>query len=208
MRGDIDWSARPFPCTNVEKKLMPLHGTAPIFFKNGFYCVDCDGTLGALHLKKDGSWSVLAKPKKIFNNDMHPKLLVVCGGDLLLIKLGHLGTAVRIYRLDSSEMEWVKVESLGKHMLFISETSCMSAVAPNTQMENIIYFPRTYLNGGGILSYSLATGSYHSSFTENCQDSLKNSFHETKGWLSNCTWIQPNWCKSTEQELDWLNPLR
>ncbi|KAI3958140.1 hypothetical protein MKW98_020782 [Papaver atlanticum] len=152
MRGDDDWIACPFPNTNV-KKLMPLHGTAPILYKNGFYCVDCDGTLGAYDIMKDDGWSVLEKPKKIFKNDMHPNLLVECGGDLLLVKIGHIGTSVRIFRLDFSEMEWVEVESLGKHMLFISETSCLSAIAPNSRTENKIFFPRLYLNGGGILSY-------------------------------------------------------
>ncbi|XP_026459497.1 F-box/kelch-repeat protein At1g57790-like [Papaver somniferum] len=197
--GDI-WLPIDFPYTNV-KKLMPLHGTAPILYKNGFYCVYCDGTLGVYDTMKNGGWSVLEKPKKIFKNDMHPNLLVECGGDLLLVKLGHLGAAVRIFRLDFSVMEWVKVETLGKYMLFISETSCLSSIAPNSRMEYMMCFPRVYLNGEGILLYSLETGSYHSS--SSAENSL-NIFYETEGWLSNCTWIQPNWSKCTQQELDWL----
>ncbi|KAI3958795.1 hypothetical protein MKX01_023471, partial [Papaver californicum] len=123
--------------------------------------------------------------------------------DLLLVKLGGPKMLVRIFRMDFSEMEWVKIESLGKHMLFISDITCFSAIAPNSQMENKVYFPRLYLDGEGILCYSLETGSYHSfGGTSQCS---ANNIYGTKGWHSNCTWIQPNWSKSTAQKLDWLD---
>ncbi|OVA04481.1 Protein of unknown function DUF295 [Macleaya cordata] len=101
-------------------------------------------------------------------------------------------------RLDFSKMVWVKVESLGKHMLFISNTSSLSAIAPDSRMENKIYFAR--LHGEEILFYSLDTGSYH------CLGSRHSAkdFYDTTERL-NCTWIEPNWLGTTEQELDWLS---
>ncbi|OVA04482.1 Protein of unknown function DUF295 [Macleaya cordata] len=100
-------------------------------------------------------WKVLAKPRKHFNV-VYPSFLVECDRKLLLVDLGPLGKSVEIFSLDFSKMVWVKVESLGKHMLFISNTSCLSAIAPNSCMENKIYLAR--LHGEEILFYSLGTG--------------------------------------------------
>ncbi|KAI3891139.1 hypothetical protein MKW98_007444 [Papaver atlanticum] len=198
--GEDSWEGYSYINANREE-FLPLC-SAPIIYKEVLYCVDCNGTLGTYDLQSDGdTWSVLKKPRKVFNDDMNPIFLVECGGDLLSVKLGHLGMPVRIFRLDLSEMEWVEVETLGKHMLFISKASCLSALAPDSRMENKIYFPRLCLNGEGILSYSLDTSSYCSSGQN---QHFPSNFYETEGWFSNCTWIQPNWSKSTAHELDWL----
>ncbi|XP_026459661.1 F-box/kelch-repeat protein At1g57790-like [Papaver somniferum] len=206
MGGADSWEWYVSPNADI-KKFMPLCNITPVLYKKVIYCVDNNGTLGAFDPTcDDNPWSVLTNPSKQFDDDMHPGFLVECGKDLLLVKLGHVGKLVRILRLDLSEMKWVKVETLGKRMLFISSTTCVSAVAPNRDMENKIYFPRLCLNGEGILVYSLETCSYHSSGGK--QQLPVNNFYETEGWLSNCTWIQPNWSKSTPQELDWFKPQK
>ncbi|KAI3958723.1 hypothetical protein MKX01_023399 [Papaver californicum] len=91
----------------------------------------------------DDIFEFLEKPRGHFK-DSYPSFLVKCGENLLLNGF--------------SKMEWAKVESLGQHMLFISDICCFSAVAPNSQMENKVYFPRLCLDGEGILYYSLETG--------------------------------------------------
>ncbi|KAI3874949.1 hypothetical protein MKW98_019522 [Papaver atlanticum] len=195
-RGSQDWDFFDFD----EEKFSPsspLRNT-PILFDGEFYCVGYDGALGNFDLNDGYSWEALEKPRQQFK-DSYPTFLAECGGDLLLVKLGCSEMPVRIFRLDF-EMEWVKLESLGKHMLFINGISCFSAIAPNSRMANNVYFPRLCLNGEGVLFYSLETGSYHS--FEN-RDYAKN-FCGAKGWLRNYTWIEPNWSKSTPQELDWF----
>ncbi|XP_026403622.1 F-box/kelch-repeat protein At1g57790-like [Papaver somniferum] len=196
-RGAVSWSVCNSQNTNVEK-FMPSHNT-PVFYNGAFYCVDYNGMLGVFNLE-DHSWKVLEKPLEQFSG-IYPSFLVECAGQILLVNFGHLGATIRVFRLDFSKMVWDEVRNLGKHMLFISYTSCFSAIAPHKRMENKIYFPRLCLNGEGVLFYSLETGNYHSFGTRHSA----NNFYETEGWYTNCTWIEPNWSKA--QELDWLKPL-
>ncbi|XP_026378185.1 F-box/kelch-repeat protein At1g57790-like [Papaver somniferum] len=162
----------------------------PVFHNGVFYCLDYNGMLGVFDVKKgDRGWEVLSKSLKQFSN-FYPSYLVECDEKLLLVNVGQSGKSVDIYRLDDSEMVWVKLNSLGKHALFISYTSSFSVVAPRSCMENKIYFPR--LHGESILYYSLDTCRYH------CVGSNQHSsqdFHNTKERLS-CTWIQPNWSQA------------
>ncbi|KAI3903501.1 hypothetical protein MKW98_032155 [Papaver atlanticum] len=197
-RGEQEWEFFSLEEFDVQK--YSASWNTPTLFYGVFYSVGNDGTLNKLNLL-DVTYELLEKPHERFN-DSYPSLLVKCGEDLLLVKLGCPKMLVRILRMDFSEMEWVEVESLGKHMLFLSDITCFSAISPNSQMENKVYFPRKYLDSEGILCYSLETGRYHS-FGGTSQHSA-NNIYGTKGWHSNCTWIQPNWSKSTAQELDWM----
>ncbi|KAI3944219.1 hypothetical protein MKW98_016449 [Papaver atlanticum] len=199
-RGKQEWDFFDFD-EQKYSPYWPLRNT-PISFDGEFYSVGYDGVLGNFNLENDGyNWKVFEKPQQQFK-DSYPSFLVKCGDNLLLVKLGCLEMPVRLFKLDFAEMEWVKVESLGKHMLFISDIACFSAIAPNNRMENKIYFPRLCLNGEGVLFYSLETGNYHFFGTQH----VAKNFCGTKGWLRNCTWIEPNWSKSTAQELDWFAP--
>ncbi|KAI3853595.1 hypothetical protein MKW98_025112 [Papaver atlanticum] len=197
-KGEAFWS--PFVFSNADaERYIPLHNT-PVIFNGVFYCVDYNGVLGVFNID-DNSWKVLEKPHQQFGA-MYPSFLVECGGELLLVKIERYGTLFGIFRLDFNKMNWVRVENLGKHMLFVSYTSCLSAIAPTGRMENKVYFPRSYLNGKGVVCYSLETGSYCSFGS---QHSAKD-FYDTEDWYANCTWIEPNWLKSTAQELEWVMP--
>ncbi|KAI3943503.1 hypothetical protein MKX01_019190 [Papaver californicum] len=200
-RGENSWRFREFDNINLEYYKSLLN--TPALHKGTFYRLDYNGLLGAFNLEDGISWSykVLAKPRKLFGR-AYPSFLVECGGDLILVKLGHNGTLVGVFRLDFSRMEWVSIKSLGKHMLFVSYTSCISRIAPNSGMENKIYFPRLSLHGEGILYYSLDTGRYHSLGSRH----TGKDFSDSKGWAS-WSWIEPNWSRSTVQELDWTVTL-
>ncbi|XP_026389634.1 uncharacterized protein LOC113284403 isoform X2 [Papaver somniferum] len=169
-RGSQDWDFFYFD----EEKFSPSSPirNTPILFDGEFYCVGYDGALGNFDLNDGYNWEVLEEARQQFK-DSYPTFLAECGGDLLLVKLGCSEMPVRIFRLDFAKRKWVKVESLGKHMLFIYDISCFSAIAPNSRMAN------------------------------KSRDFAKN-FCGTKGWLRNYTWIEPNWSKSTPQELDWF----
>ncbi|XP_026455994.1 uncharacterized protein LOC113356968 isoform X1 [Papaver somniferum] len=158
----------------------------PVFYNGAFYCLDYNGMLGVFNMKGDSSWKVLSKSSKQFSV-FYPSYLVECDEKLLFVNLGQSGKPVDIYRLDDSEMVWVKLNSLGKHALFISYTSSFSAVSPRSCVENNIYFPR--LQGERILYYSLDACRYH--FVGGNQHSTQD-FHKTKE-RSNCTWIEPRW---------------
>ncbi|KAI3979494.1 hypothetical protein MKX01_001686 [Papaver californicum] len=106
---------------------------------------------------------------------------------------------VKVFRLDIDKKLWVKVESLGKYMLFISNTSSLSAMAPNSQMENKTYFPR--FHGEDIVYYSLDTCKYH---TFGSQQYSGLDFYNTKEQLY-CIWIEPNWTQTAAQELVWCS---
>ncbi|XP_026451766.1 F-box/kelch-repeat protein At1g57790-like [Papaver somniferum] len=174
---------------SLEYNFMPCVNN-PVFYNGAFYCLDYNGMLGVFNMKGDFSWKVLSKSLKQFGG-FYPSYLVECDDKLLLVNLGHCGKSVDIYRLDDSEMVWVKLNSLGKHALFISNTSSFSAVAPRSCMENNIYFPRLY--GGRILYYSLDTRRYHCVGSD---QHTSQDFHNTKE-RSNSTWIEPYWSQAS-----------
>ncbi|XP_026451887.1 uncharacterized protein LOC113352258 [Papaver somniferum] len=175
----------------------------PILHQGAFYCVDYNGLIGTFNLE-DNTWKVHGAPLIGSYEDKYPypSFLVKSGEDLILVKLGSQENLVRTYKLNFPVMVWVEVESLGKRTLFISHTSCVSAIAPNNEMENKIYFPRLCLKGEGILFYSLETGRYDSFGDQHSSKSL----YETEGWRENCTWIEPSWTKFTPQDLNWFEP--
>ncbi|KAI3956861.1 hypothetical protein MKX01_000895 [Papaver californicum] len=152
VKNSTGWTARQFiyeslwePCTICYSlnEFMPCINN-PVFYKRDFYCLDYDGI-----------WKVLSKSLKQFSS-FFSSYLVECDDKLLLVSLGQSGKWVDVYRLDDdSEMVWVKMNSLGKHALFISYTSSLSVIPPRSCMENKIYFPRSY--GERILYYSLDT---------------------------------------------------
>ncbi|KAI3928506.1 hypothetical protein MKW98_024107 [Papaver atlanticum] len=183
---------------HVEDNFIPCINN-PVFYKGAFYCLDYNGMLGVFNLKGGVSWKILPKSLKQFGG-FYPSYLVECEEKLLLVNVGQSGKLVEIYRLDDSEMVWVKLNSLGKHALFISYTSSFSTVAPRSCMENNIYFPRLY--AGKVLYYSLDTCRYHS------VGHSSRDFHSSKE-RSNCTWIEPNWSQaSLRQESDYMLRVR
>ncbi|XP_026382598.1 uncharacterized protein LOC113277827 [Papaver somniferum] len=197
-RGKQVWDIFSF---NNAIQYMPLCNP-PILHRGAFYCVDYNGLLGAFKLE-DNTWEVLGMPRDRYNDTYpYPSFLVESGDDLLLVKLGCQEKLVRIFKLNFPGMDWVAVESLGQHMLFISHTSCFSSIAPSSRMENKVYLPRLCFNGEGILFYSLETGRYDSFGGRHSSKNLC----ETEGWRTNCTWVESNWCKFTPQELNWLEP--
>ncbi|XP_026449034.1 uncharacterized protein LOC113349302 isoform X2 [Papaver somniferum] len=185
-KGATDWDVHDFDYEGrCEDYFMPCINN-PVFFDKAFYCLDYNGMLGVFNMTEDSSWEILPKSLKQFSG-FYPSYLVGCDKKLLLVNLGQSGKSVDIYRLDHTEMVWVKLNSLGKHVLFINYASSFSAVAPRSCMENKIYFPRLY--GERILYYSLDTCKYH--YVGSNQPSSQD-FHNTKERLR-CTWIEPRW---------------
>ncbi|MCL7034772.1 hypothetical protein MKW94_029827 [Papaver nudicaule] len=168
---------------------------SPIFYNGAFYCLDLNGNLGVFTVENDIKWEILSMVPRPNCGFIYKSYLVEVEGKLLAVLLGHYGKWVRIFRLDMSEMVWVEVEHLGRHLLFVSNTSCISTIAPS-RMVNRIYFPR--LQNGGILFYSLDSGKYHSLKSENHRTDYCNSKDNLR-----CSWIEPNWLQTTQPNIAW-----
>ncbi|KAI3949021.1 hypothetical protein MKW98_021627 [Papaver atlanticum] len=201
-RGYEDWSYAVY--NNIylppHKKKMDFEPTlnSPVFYRGRFYCLDHNGTLGVFkHEHPNRSWEILSMITPPNCGFIYDGFLVECEGKLLSVLLGRLGNWIRIFRLDVAKMVWLEVKHLGRHMLFLSNESCISALAPTSQMENKIYFPR--LHNEGILYYSLDTGMYHS--LGSCHSA--KDFRDSKKKL-HCSWIEPNWSEISDHHLEWL----
>ncbi|XP_026379708.1 F-box/kelch-repeat protein At1g57790-like [Papaver somniferum] len=201
-RGDDRWINDSFPSSYLppDGKMMKFEVdfNNPVFYRGAFYCLDNNGTLGVSTIEHSSSWEILATVTRPKCECIYKTFLVECEGKLLSVLLGHLGKWVRVFRLNDADMVWVEVKHLGRHMLFISNTSCISAIAPTGQMENKIYFPR--LHNEGILYFSLETsifhcvGSRHSA--KDCRDSKEKL---------NCSWIEPNWSEMSDEYRNWYD---
>ncbi|KAI3877676.1 hypothetical protein MKW98_020157 [Papaver atlanticum] len=199
-RGDEMWTysivASVYsPPNRINMKFEPALNS-PIFYNGGFYCLDMNRTLGVFTLENGTEWEVLSMIPRPNLDLIYTSYLVKFEGQLLSVLLGHYGKWVRLFRLDLDEMVWIEVEHLGRHMLFISSTSCIATIAPTSEMENKIYFPR--LQNEGILYYSLDSGKYHSLGSEHYSKDYCNSTENLR-----CSWIEPNWSKTTQSNFDW-----
>ncbi|XP_026414874.1 uncharacterized protein LOC113310418 isoform X3 [Papaver somniferum] len=159
-RGDQSWTHNVYNNVYLHPGREPVYFQLtfnnPVFFCGVFYSLDINGILGVFKFGSGISWEVLAMVAPPNCEFIYKSFLVECDGKLMSVLLGHLGKWVRIFRLNETDMIWVEVKHLGQHMLCISNTSCVSAMAPTSRMENKIYFPR--LHNEGILYYSLDTG--------------------------------------------------
>ncbi|XP_026432841.1 uncharacterized protein LOC113330201 isoform X2 [Papaver somniferum] len=158
-RGDESWIHNIFDNIYLPSRTnnvnFQLNYNNPVSHSGAFYCLDLNGTLGVFKLGHGISWGILAMVAPPNSEFIYKSFLVECDGKLMSVLLGHLGKWVRIFRLNDTEMVWVEVKCLGRYMLCISNTACVSAMAPTSRMENKIYFPR--LHNEGILYYSLDT---------------------------------------------------
>ncbi|KAI3849668.1 hypothetical protein MKW98_026582 [Papaver atlanticum] len=169
----------------------------PVFSGGAFYCLDLNGALGVFKLAENGiTWDILSMVPRPTCGFIYKSYLVELEGKLLSILLGYFGKWVRIFRLDMSAMVWVKVEDLGRHVVFISNTSCIATVSPTSRMENKIYFPR--LQNEKVLFYSLNSGKYHSLDCKHYGIDYSNSTENLR-----CSWIEPNWSETRQPSFDW-----
>ncbi|XP_026413648.1 F-box/kelch-repeat protein At1g57790-like isoform X2 [Papaver somniferum] len=173
----------------------------PVFSRGAFYCLDLNGSLGVFKLEENGiTWDILSMVPRPTCGFIYKSYLVELEGKLLSVLLGHFGKWVRIFRLDMSAMVWVEVEDLGRHVVFISNTSCIATVAPTSRMENKIYFSR--LQNEKVLFFSLDSGKYHSLDSKHYGKDYSNSTENLR-----CSWIEPNWSETRQPSFDWSQHL-
>ncbi|GJY69700.1 hypothetical protein Tco_0472682 [Tanacetum coccineum] len=119
--------------------------------------------------------------------------LVRCEQRFLLVILGEFGESVEVFKLNDTTQEWVKIDSLGKHMIFISRASPICIEAKIPEMENKIYFPRLSSPKGNMVFYSLETCRYHTFNNKDIQENF-GDFFATRSLAAPHAWIEPDWC--------------
>ena len=118
------------------------------------------------------------------------RFLAKCDKHCFLVVIGDFGKSIEVFNLNDSRNEWEKVDGLGKHMIYISRSTCLCIEAKAPQMENKIYFPR--LHSGKIVFYSLETCRYHTFNGKMVEDSFVD-FIGTEHHTNPHVWIEPSW---------------
>nr|XP_043639590.1 uncharacterized protein LOC122610687 [Erigeron canadensis] len=107
---------------------------------------------------------------------------------LLLVNVS--GESVEVFKLNDSTKTWEKVDDLGRHMIYISEETCLCVEAKTPEMGNKIYFPDELHNRNGrIVFYTLETctlGTFNNK-TIQVSHTVRRQLHHP------CTWIGPCW---------------
>ncbi|XP_076913361.1 uncharacterized protein LOC143571954 [Bidens hawaiensis] len=121
--------------------------------------------------------------------------LSICDQHLLLVIVGKFVESVEVFKLNVSTKDWEKIDDLGKHMIYISQASCICLEAKTSEMENKIYFPRVLDDDDTkLVFYSLETCSYHTFDDKNIQESFDlNMILKVNQHHGPHTWIEPSW---------------
>lgn len=157
--------------------------TSPVYYKGAFYFLDERGYLGVFRLvDEEGTFGIHGRPETLGDDAIHSNHLVECDGELVSIFIGEMGKWIQVFRFDEPKKKWVRIESIGNHVLFLSPTSSFSMVARERGMANRIYLPRRY--GNGVLFYALDTGKYSILTGEKSFEDFSGTKEHTR-----CCWI-------------------
>ncbi|GKF00572.1 hypothetical protein Tco_0023922 [Tanacetum coccineum] len=144
--------------------------------------------------REDLCWERYVRPAPTSCCTSFPQSYQVrCEEHLLQVIVGKFGESVEVFKLNGSTQEWVKINGLGKHMIFISSVSSLCIEAKIPEMENKIYFPRLSSERGNMVFHSLETCMYHTFNNKFIQEEFAD-FFGTKHFLTRHTWIEPSWC--------------
>ncbi|XP_076899368.1 F-box/kelch-repeat protein At1g57790-like [Bidens hawaiensis] len=107
----------------------------------------------------------------------------------LLVEMGELGEDIQVFKLNSCTQNWERIDGLGRHAIYICDTTCIYIEAKTQEMENKIYFPRLHSENQKMVFYSLETCMYHTSDGKSMEQNLSGTQHH----IYTRTWIQPSW---------------
>ncbi|GKA13612.1 hypothetical protein Tco_0693258, partial [Tanacetum coccineum] len=167
----------------------------PTFFGQDLYALGGDGRLiGFKELGKEDYSSEFVEATVPIRYRTSPAryYLMKYGQNLLLVIVGKFGKSVEVSMWDFSKQEWEKIDSLGKHMIYICGTTCLCIEAKTQEMENKIYFPIMLSKNKKIVYYSLETCTFQTFNGESTQQHLKDFFGTTYHLFPHA-WIEPSW---------------
>nr|GEY22918.1 hypothetical protein CTI12_AA506200 [Tanacetum cinerariifolium] len=141
--------------------------------------------------KENYSWKVVeAEAPNSCSGSSAKNYLTKCNQHLLLVSVGERGKHVKVLKMNNVSQRWEKIEDVGKHMIFICDTTCLCIEAKMPQMENTIFFPRIRTKSRKMVFYSLDTCKYHTFDGENSKEYL-GDFVGTKLPFSPNAWSEP-----------------
>ncbi|KAK9064620.1 hypothetical protein SSX86_016002 [Deinandra increscens subsp. villosa] len=158
----------------------------------GLHCIDIDQED---YMRRQ----VLPEGPRSMCESSRQDFLMKCDQHLLLVIVAEFGESVEVFKLNDS-MEWERIESLGRHMVYICGATCLCIEAKTPEMENKVYFPRVHSENEKIVFYSLETRRYHTFNGKN----IKQSFGDFMGTIHHLdphVWIEPNLLKVLCKEL-------
>ncbi|PWA54086.1 hypothetical protein CTI12_AA438890 [Artemisia annua] len=167
----------------------------PAFNGEDLYALLADGRLFLLEKIEDtdsSSRHVLVKSPRSCRGPSTRYFLVKCDQHVLLVIMCEFGESIEVFKFNDFTKEWEEINSLGRHIIIISDNTCLSIEAKMREMENKIYFSRLHSESEKIVFYSLETGRYHTSNDKNIKESFED-FFGTKYHLYPHTWIEPSW---------------
>ncbi|PWA44092.1 hypothetical protein CTI12_AA529580 [Artemisia annua] len=144
--------------------------------------------------KKDQSLeAVEAEAPKGYCRSRTQYFITNCDEHTLLVSVGECGEAVEIFKHNEYEEKWEKIDSLGKHTIYICATTWFCIEAKEPKMENKIFFPRLHKKNKRVVFYSLDTCRYHTFDAQNFQGEHLEDFFGTTHHVSLNVWIEPSW---------------
>ncbi|KAL5718602.1 hypothetical protein ACHQM5_011486 [Ranunculus cassubicifolius] len=168
---------------------------APCFFishgkkyRNQTFCIPSDGSYHVRSVPEMRGMRLqdvrLSSPMSILEDNSR-SFIVENNGEIYSIFVGFVGSPVHVYKFDQSKkkMKWLKLDSLGDRLMFLSHSTSLLLPAVLKGTENRIYLPR--FKGSSSVFYSLSSGKYHS-FRE--QEPRRDWIGTCEHW--NCTWFQ------------------
>nr|XP_043611128.1 uncharacterized protein LOC122582762 [Erigeron canadensis] len=135
----------------------------PTFHEGDLYALCDEGKLLVLKhlLEEDYSWKVIeAKIPGSGCNSEALYYMTKCDQHLLVVIVGKFENSVEVFKHNDLAEEWEKVDDLGKHTIYISDTVCLCIDAQTPEMAKI-YFPCLHPTNGKVVFYSLETCLFH-----------------------------------------------
>ena len=144
--------------------------------------------------KRGNSWErVEAEAPKGYCRSPTQYFITNCDQHNLLVSVGKYGEAVEVFMHNEYEEKWEKIDSVGKHTIYICGAAGFCIEAKEPKMENKIFFPRLHTKNRRVVFYSLDTCRYHTFDAQNFQEEHLEDFFGTTHHLSLNVWIEPSW---------------
>ncbi|XP_073272256.1 F-box/kelch-repeat protein At1g57790-like [Primulina huaijiensis] len=155
--GDKEWttinyeSHPTFDCGMFDK----------IVFSKGHFCCLCNSSFLGLYNPSRSSWTVhhVPLPERPLNSSSKSwysrKFMAEHGGDVYLVNSSSHDDPL-IFKLDETNMAWIRIQTLGNTSLFVSFFSSHAVMDLLGTMRNSVYFPKVLYYGKRCVQYSLA----------------------------------------------------
>nr|XP_043632745.1 uncharacterized protein LOC122603945 [Erigeron canadensis]XP_043632746.1 uncharacterized protein LOC122603945 [Erigeron canadensis] len=141
--------------------------------------------------EEDISWEILKTDAPRSCSESPAQYFLVKGDQhLLLVVMGSFGKLIEVFKLNDSTQEWEKVNGLGRHMIYLCDTTCLCIEAKTPEMENKIFLAQLSSGTKKIVFYSLETCTFH---TFNGKSIQKKVDIVPTRYVCAHTWIEPSW---------------